>query len=657
MSKPCAQTTLATDNTPLECDEFISTACVVHPDALVELNIPENSTAQDIFNAFLNAIINLNNQLGSTTNVEVVSGVVSGTDIVLTKSDSNTVTIDATALFDDTNLARITSGAIVGTDLVLTRDDASTIIIDVSALGGGGISSVVGGTDITIDNTDPANPIINNSGNFVTLDTVQTITEEKTFDELIRFNNFQRFAIDLPSSIEVGYGNFGLTNNGWFFQRPNTGNYATLDLSLLTDDHTYNLQDGNGTLAFLSDIPTAVQSVVAGTNVTVDNTDPLNPIVSATGGGSTFASVQAGDGIEVDATDADNPIVSGQGLEILSEGGNTGRRLIGSDPADFGDIGDEAIDLSISTSGSSTKGATGNFSFASNLNTTASGAGASSMGNSSIASGNASMAFGNNLFARSANETVVGGYNTDYIPISTNSWSATDKAFVVGTGVGGAQRRDGLTVFKNNVVTAPELTTALIDAEATGRVLITKEWFTANSGGGGISTIVAGTNIVVDNTDPNNPIVSATVPVQASVATITDVPCTANTIDDLLTLSVPANAMADGEVITFECKFTLSALASDQIGLRIDGTFQGVTNVGGSSATSVVMRGFAQRSGSNMIWAGNIVYNGTSSPFAVDYTSTSINYAGGFDFSIAGGGVVGISAGDVTLNNGMIKLN
>ena len=32
-------------------------------------------------------------------------------------------------------------------------------------------------------------------------------------------------------------------------------------------------------------IDTGVQSVVAGTNVTVDNTDPANPIVSATGGG------------------------------------------------------------------------------------------------------------------------------------------------------------------------------------------------------------------------------------------------------------------------------------------------------------------------------------------------------------------------------------
>lgn len=36
------------------------------------------------------------------------------------------------------NNARITSGAVVSTDIVLTRDDASTVTIDVSSLGGGG---------------------------------------------------------------------------------------------------------------------------------------------------------------------------------------------------------------------------------------------------------------------------------------------------------------------------------------------------------------------------------------------------------------------------------------------------------------------------------------------------------------------------------------
>jgi hypothetical protein len=50
-----------------------------------------------------------------------------------------------------------------------------------------------------------------------------------------------------------------------------------------------------------------VQSIVAGTNVTVDSTDPANPVVSASGGGGvgtgTVDSVVAGSGVSVDSTD------------------------------------------------------------------------------------------------------------------------------------------------------------------------------------------------------------------------------------------------------------------------------------------------------------------------------------------------------------------
>jgi hypothetical protein len=50
-----------------------------------------------------------------------------------------------------------------------------------------------------------------------------------------------------------------------------------------------------------------VQSVQAGTNVTVDNTDPQNPIISATGGGGGVESVT---GNIVDNTDPANPTVN-----------------------------------------------------------------------------------------------------------------------------------------------------------------------------------------------------------------------------------------------------------------------------------------------------------------------------------------------------------
>lgn len=71
----------------------------------------------------------------------------------------------------------------------------------------------------------------------------------------------------------------------------------------------------------LADAP-FVKSVVAGTNVTVDSTDPRNPIVSATGGGGSgvVETIVPGDGIDVDDTDPANPIVSNTGVITLTAG-------------------------------------------------------------------------------------------------------------------------------------------------------------------------------------------------------------------------------------------------------------------------------------------------------------------------------------------------
>ena len=57
----------------------------------------------------------------------------------------------------------------------------------------------------------------------------------------------------------------------------------------------------------------AVATVVAGTNVTVDSTDPLNPIVNVPVVGA-VATVVAGNGVSVDSTDPANPIVNAHKL-------------------------------------------------------------------------------------------------------------------------------------------------------------------------------------------------------------------------------------------------------------------------------------------------------------------------------------------------------
>jgi hypothetical protein len=59
-----------------------------------------------------------------------------------------------------------------------------------------------------------------------------------------------------------------------------------------------------------------VQGIVAGTNVSVDATDPAHPVVSSTGGGGGVESIVAGDYIAVDATDPANPIVNTEGVVV-----------------------------------------------------------------------------------------------------------------------------------------------------------------------------------------------------------------------------------------------------------------------------------------------------------------------------------------------------
>lgn len=76
----------------------------------------------------------------------------------------------------------------------------------------------------------------------------------------------------------------------------------------LSADNLNHIESGlSATTAYAA---TSVQSVTAGTNVTVDNTDPANPIITATGGSGsgTVDSIGASDStITVDDTDPANP--------------------------------------------------------------------------------------------------------------------------------------------------------------------------------------------------------------------------------------------------------------------------------------------------------------------------------------------------------------
>lgn len=193
------------------------------------------------------------------------------------------------------------------------------------------------------------------------------------------------------------------------------------------------------------------------------------------------------------------------GLEQITEGSSTGWRLVGGNPAKYGNIGSHAVDLSESILNSSTRGATGlnstamgyettasenlstamgyrtiasgntstamgdattasgytstamgGFTTASGDNsiamgtlTTASGDNSTAMGASTTASGIVSTAMGLRTTAPSFAETAIGRHNTDYTPNSATSWDSADRLFVIGNGTNTDNKNNALTVLKN----------------------------------------------------------------------------------------------------------------------------------------------------------------------------------------------------------------
>ena len=156
------------------------------------------------------------------------------------------------------------------------------------------------------------------------------------------------------------------------------------------------------------------------------------------------------------------------GLQIVTENGNTGYRLRNSFHYNHGDIGNNAVDLSYSSSSSTTRGATGSYSIAMGYQTTASGFFSTASGYSSTASVNYSTAMGLFTTASGVSSTAMGNFSTasDYasvvigqwnssgsIATSATSFNAENTAFVIGNGTGSSNRSDAFKVMFNGDAT------------------------------------------------------------------------------------------------------------------------------------------------------------------------------------------------------------
>jgi len=123
------------------------------------------------------------------------------------------------------------------------------------------------------------------------------------------------------------------------------------------------------------------------------------------------------------------------GLEEIDEGNGIGWRLVGSDPANFGNIGLDAVDLSVNTDEpSTTSGATGRASFAAGEFSEASGIGSTAIGGG-IASGNRSIAIGNGSNATVDETLAIGGgtaSGNQAVAIGSNTTASGTSATALG---------------------------------------------------------------------------------------------------------------------------------------------------------------------------------------------------------------------------------
>ena len=98
-------------------------------------------------------------------------------------------------------------------------------------------------------------------------------------------------------------------------------------------------------------------------------------------------------------------------------------------------------------------------------------------GEENIAQGYYNMVAGYGNHAVTVGEVLTGIYGTvQNTSLSGYDFISDSRMFNVGIGESTITRKDGLSVYRNGLVTAPSLTNKLIESETTGKVLITKEY-------------------------------------------------------------------------------------------------------------------------------------------------------------------------------------
>lgn len=187
---------------------------------------------------------------GCDTCISTITQNADSTLMIFIRANGDTAkVVDWTGGGSGSSITLQTNGVNNGSQNVLNlKNGTNTTVVDdgsggisINATGSTGVSSVTGNPTGLVDNTDPANPIIQ--------------------QDALKAN--QQALIDTAANIRASIP-------------------ASIDTASLSDRINLKLNISD-TASMLSPY---VRGVVAGTNTTVDNTNPQYPVVSATGGGS-----------------------------------------------------------------------------------------------------------------------------------------------------------------------------------------------------------------------------------------------------------------------------------------------------------------------------------------------------------------------------------